>query len=200
MYDGLLWAVERAKAESTILQRLQLVEKQYLLATVHRAENTDDPARLRDILAAFNALAQRLVFPVHPRTRLKIEDLDWQPGPHIRLIEPVGYLDMVRLCAEARLILTVSGGLQKEAFRLRTPCVTLRNETEWLETVQSGWNILAVENTEQIVSSANILLTNTPVSIQLGINCGGVEKNCRYLSELCCFSNVTIQVKNLWYK
>jgi UDP-GlcNAc3NAcA epimerase len=153
MYDGLLWAVERVQKWSDILERLQIKEKSYLLATVHRAENTDDPERLSNILTAFDNLDEPLIFPTHPRTRVRLQAINWRPRPHIQLIEPVGYLDMVNLTNQARLILTDSGGLQKEAYWLGVPCVTLRDETEWIETVESGWNIVVGANPNRIVEN-----------------------------------------------
>ncbi len=155
MADALAYAAERAATHSDILQRLGLTEKGFLLATVHRAENTDDPVRLRAILDAFAALDEPIVFPVHPRTRARIEALNLKSKiQNPKSIAPVGYLDMVRLEQAARMILTDSGGIQKEAYWLGVPCVTLRDETEWVETVQAGWNVLAGAETERIVMAA----------------------------------------------
>lgn len=156
MADALALASGRARERSDILARLSLAPGHYLLATVHRAENTDDPARLRAILAAFDTLDEPLVFPVHPRTRKLLVDLSYDPPPHVRLIEPVGYLDMVMLEQSARTILTDSGGIQKEAYWLGVPCVTLRDETEWVETVASGWNTLTGAATSRIVAAARL--------------------------------------------
>jgi UDP-N-acetylglucosamine 2-epimerase len=152
MADALLDAVARAQDQSTVLSRFGLSPGHYLLVTVHRAENTDDPARLRSIFAALEAVGESIVFPAHPRTRAavqRLEDLHWPK--HVRLIEPLGYLDMVRLARSARMILTDSGGLQKEAYWLGVPCITLRDETEWVETVQSGWNVLTGAETQPIM-------------------------------------------------
>lgn len=156
MADTLGAAAERARQGSIILERLQLAEKKFLLATVHRAENTDDPARLTHLLAAFAQIAEPIVFPVHPRTRKALARLGNPEAacPNLVLIEPVGYLDMVRLEQAARMILTDSGGIQKEAYWLGVPCVTLRPETEWVETVQLGWNQLTGTATERIVQAA----------------------------------------------
>ncbi|PDW04029.1 non-hydrolyzing UDP-N-acetylglucosamine 2-epimerase [Candidatus Viridilinea mediisalina] len=151
MADALLMALARAQDRSTILERLKLNPGGYLLATVHRAENTDDPARLQAILAAFAALDEPLIFPVHPRTRKLMGS--YQPPPHVHLIEPLGYLDMVRLQQAARMILTDSGGIQKEAYWLGVPCVTMRDETEWVETVELGWNRLVGADTGRIVAA-----------------------------------------------
>lgn len=157
MAEALAFAAERAQSRSDVLTRLNLTERRYLLATVHRAENTDDTARLRNILAAFDALGEPVIFPVHPRTRKIIEAMAYAPAPQVCLIEPVSYLDMVMLEQSARMILTDSGGIQKEAYWLGVPCVTLREETEWVETVQAGWNMLAGTDAERIVETVRSL-------------------------------------------
>jgi UDP-N-acetylglucosamine 2-epimerase len=155
MYEALMWALKKARTHSTILDDLKLTPKNYLLATVHRAENTDNPERLNNILTAFNQITENLIWPVHPRTRKKLVELNWLPGNYIQLVEPIGYLDMVRIEENARTIITDSGGIQKEAFWLQVPCVTLRDETEWVETVESGWNTLTNTNQEKILESVN---------------------------------------------
>ncbi len=141
-----------------VLARLGLMERGYLLATVHRAENTDDLARLRNIMSALDALDEPVLFPVHPRTRNALErlaaEVSWRSN--VRPIEPVGYLDMVRLMRSARMILTDSGGVQKEAYWLGVPCITLREETEWVETVQAGWNVLAGADRERIIHAIRV--------------------------------------------
>jgi UDP-GlcNAc3NAcA epimerase len=143
MLDVLKWARERVESRSLgTLQRLGLESGSYLLATVHRSENTDDTTRFRSILKAFNAMDEPLVFPVHPRARRVIAATGVDLKGHVRLLDPVGYLDMIALTASARLVLTDSGGLQKEAYWLGVPCLTMRDETEWTETVQAGWNRL----------------------------------------------------------
>ncbi|MCL5742894.1 MAG: UDP-N-acetylglucosamine 2-epimerase (non-hydrolyzing) [Acidobacteria bacterium] len=143
MLDVTLMFREVALSRSRILERLGIREKSYVLATVHRAENTDDPARLQAILAGLTQVGRELpvVFPVHPRTRKTIQALGFSTDG-IRLIEPVGFLDMMRLEMGAEVIATDSGGVQKEAFFHRVPCVTLREETEWVESVELGWNRL----------------------------------------------------------
>ena len=154
MADALLWAAERARARSKILEQVGVQEKGYLLATVHRAENTDAPARLRAIMGAFAAPNEPVVFPIHPRTRACIQAFNLESEIHnLKSIAPVGYLDMVRLEQGARMILTDSGGIQKEAYWLGVPCVTLRDETEWVETVQTGWNVLVGADTVRIVAA-----------------------------------------------
>lgn len=143
MYDATLETAARAEAESAILQRLGLAPKTYAVATIHRAENTDDPARLDAILAWLGAQAAQtpVVFPVHPRSRKILEARGGAPAA-ITLVDPLGYIDMTRLVRNAQAVFTDSGGLQKEAYFHRVPCVTLRDETEWVETIDCGWNRL----------------------------------------------------------
>lgn len=147
MYDAALRFGRLAAERSGILQRLGLAGKPYVLCTIHRAENTGDLARLRNILAALDALAKDIpvVFPIHPRTQdvLARNQSSLPATNRLIIIDPVGYLDMVRLETGAALIATDSGGVQKEAFFHRVPCVTLRDETEWVELVEAGWNRLA---------------------------------------------------------
>ena len=126
---------------------------EYLLATVHRAENVDQPERLRGILSAFESLGQPVLFPMHPRVRAALERMDYSPPPQVMLRPPVGYLDMILLERHARVVLTDSGGVQKEAFWAGVPCVTLRDETEWTETVEQGWNTLAGADRERIIAA-----------------------------------------------
>ena len=157
MHDALLSAAERAQNRSGILKRLNLTARGYLLATVHRPENTDDPTRLCNILAAFGELEEAIIFPIHPRTRRVLENDSFNLKSEIanlKLIDPVGYLDMVRLEQSARMILTDSGGMQKEAYWLGVPCVTLRDQTEWVETVEAGWNVVVGADKERIVRAA----------------------------------------------
>lgn len=144
MYDAALQFGELAREKSTILAELNLAPKTYLLATIHRAENTDDPGRLESILEALSGLEEPVIMPLHPRTQQKIVEYGLEvPERGLKLIPPVGYLDMLMLEQNARLILTDSGGVQKEAYFFRAPCLTLRNETEWPETVEAGWNRVA---------------------------------------------------------
>jgi UDP-GlcNAc3NAcA epimerase len=122
---------------------------------VHRSENTDDIARLSSILTAFNSVDEPVIFPAHPRARKILTEAGFRLAPHVHLIDPVGYLDMVALAGSARLVLTDSGGLQKEAYWLGVPCLTPRDETEWVETAQAGWNVLVGANTNKIVAPVN---------------------------------------------
>lgn len=152
MFDAVRIFSLRAQQRSTILQYLGLDRGSYLLATVHRAHNTDDPENLRAILSALASLEEQVVFPLHPRTQQKIHEFDLANlfTQNLRCIEPVGYLDMLQLEQNARCILTDSGGVQKEAYFFAVPCLTLRSETEWTETVTSGWNILVGTDTSRI--------------------------------------------------
>jgi UDP-GlcNAc3NAcA epimerase len=151
MLDALNWAKQRSVgAENACLKGFGLKRKEYLVATLHRSENTDDGPRFQRILETFNSLNEPVVFPVHPRARKIINEINFRPNPDLHLIDPVGYLEMVVLVGAARLVLTDSGGLQKEAYWLGVPCVTLRNETEWVETVEAGWNVLVGPEPERI--------------------------------------------------
>jgi UDP-N-acetylglucosamine 2-epimerase (non-hydrolysing) len=151
MYDAIRWARERAADTAEILAELGVSEGEYVLATVHRAGNTDDRGRLEAILRTLSGLSEPVVLPAHPRTVARIEDFGIEDATAgIRLIEPVGYLDFVRLLDAADRVATDSGGVQKEAFFLDTPCVTLREETEWVETVEAGWNSLVGTDPEAI--------------------------------------------------
>lgn len=147
MYDVALHHGQRVNAETGLLARLGLSPNSYVLATVHRAENTDHSNRLGAIVDALIETAKKLpvVLPLHPRTRAvlrQLEKLD-RLASKVHLTEPLGYLDMVQLEKFAALIVTDSGGVQKEAFFYQVPCVTLRDETEWVELVEAGWNRLA---------------------------------------------------------
>ena len=215
MADALQFAATKASAQSDILARLGLQPQRYILATVHRAENTDDPKRLRNIMAALAELAERepVILPLHPRTKKILEathpslltphasqstmvrPLDelraglahhdtqnchpelvegrqsyhdtsscpplegvggGSPSPKtsgLKLIPPLGYFDIIALEKSARMLLTDSGGMQKEAYWLKVPCITLRDETEWVETVESGWNILTGADSNRIVTA-----------------------------------------------
>ncbi|WP_293865666.1 non-hydrolyzing UDP-N-acetylglucosamine 2-epimerase [uncultured Alsobacter sp.] len=143
MFDATLFAVKQAEGRATVRAELGLDKGKYALATVHRAENTDDPVRLAAVLAFLReqAAGVPVVLPLHPRTRQAVQ----RSGVSLeglRVVGPVGYLDMAQLLAGATAVFTDSGGLQKEAYFHRVPCTTLRDETEWTETVTHGWNRL----------------------------------------------------------
>jgi UDP-N-acetylglucosamine 2-epimerase len=152
MLDALLQHRPAAQRISTVLQRLDLLPGSYALVTVHRAANTDDPARLLGIVDALNAVeSETVVFPVHPRTQKALAAAGVRFAPHVRTVEPAGYFDMMMLEANARLIATDSGGVQREAYYLCRPCLTLRDETEWTETVDAGWNRLVGADPRRIL-------------------------------------------------
>lgn len=151
MLDALLEHAELARQRSDVLTRLRLAPRAYGLATIHRADNTDDPSRLAAILRALTDSGEPLLLPLHPRTEQRLAQLAAPPrGSSLRFIDPVSYLDMLMLEQHARMIVTDSGGVQKEAMFFKVPCVTLREETEWVETVESGWNELVGADPERL--------------------------------------------------
>ncbi len=158
MYDVALFHGARVGAEGRALARLGLAPAGYVLATVHRAENTDHPQRLAAIVDGLARVAaeRAVVWPLHPRTRavLEREGRLARLPPTLQVVEPLGYLDMVQLEKYAQVIATDSGGVQKEAFFHGVPCVTLRDETEWVELVQSGWNRLVPPHSAEAVAAA----------------------------------------------
>ncbi len=143
MFDATLYARHAALGQSDILERCALTPGQYVLSTIHRSENTDDETRLRAILEHLRraAVGKPIVLPLHPRTRQVLARFGIDTAG-LRLLEPVGYFDMHRLLGSAAMVLTDSGGVQKEAYFHRVPCVTLRDDTEWTETLAAGWNRL----------------------------------------------------------
>lgn len=159
MLDAIRFNSNLSRERSTILKTLSIEGTAYGVATLHRAANTDTE-RLQSLLHALNDVAKRhlpVVFSVHPRTvaRIKTECPDWKPESPLKLIDPIGYLDMIRLLDSATIVLTDSGGLQKEAFFLNIPCITLRDETEWPETVDGAGNILAGADRSRILAAAD---------------------------------------------
>lgn len=156
MYDVALRMAGDGADDPVQLERFGLRDEEYLLVTLHRAENTNDLDRLGEVLSALNDLsrATKVVFPIHPRTRGVIEKhgLDHLLQP-LQMLEPVGFADMLRLERRAKCILTDSGGVQKEAYFYGVPCVTARDETEWIETVETGWNTIAGATRARIVEA-----------------------------------------------
>lgn len=157
MFDAAIYFGEIAEQKSTLLKKLGLQSKEFILATVHRAENTDSRDTLIQIFEALIAVVQKhtLVLPLHPRTKKALEENGiWSTvSKQLLLIEPVGFFDMIMLEKNAFLIITDSGGIQKEAFFHKTPCLTLRNETEWTELVEFGFNILVGANKQKIIDA-----------------------------------------------
>jgi UDP-N-acetylglucosamine 2-epimerase len=153
MLDASLHHRVIAREKSNVLERLKLTPEKYALVTIHRANNTDDPQRLCSIVDALNAVGECIVFPVHPRTRNALRRIDAPFAAHVLLTEPASYYDMMVLEENARLIATDSGGVQREAYYFARPCITLRDETEWTETVEAGWNLLVGADYYKIVDA-----------------------------------------------
>lgn len=161
MYDAVLYNRKLAKEKSSILTDHDLVKGEYLLITIHRAENTDDPAKMKNILEAFAKTSEVKVWPIHPRTKHKLMDygFDLTAIPNLKIIDPVGYLDMLTLEADAKKIVTDSGGVQKEAYFMEVPCVTVREQTEWVETLEAEANILVGTDVSKMISAINKAVT-----------------------------------------
>lgn len=157
MFDALLHNAEIAEEKSTILEDFGLEHRRYLVATIHRPGNTDNKKNLQNIVDAFCEIDETIAFPMHPRTAKYLEEygLYEKLKKHVKLIKPLGYLDFLNLVANARKVLTDSGGVQKEAYMLKVPCITMRENTEWIETVEDGWNVLVGVNRERILRMVN---------------------------------------------
>ncbi len=158
MYDAALFFANQADRDLSLLRELQVESKAYYLSTIHRAETTNDRNKLKNILEALRQIDTPIILPMHPRTRKVIEaDAELQQivqqAKSLQVIDSVSYTHMVLLERHAQLILTDSGGVQKEAYFHGTPCITMRDETEWVETVEAGWNILVGSNTQAIIDA-----------------------------------------------
>jgi UDP-N-acetylglucosamine 2-epimerase len=160
MYDAVQQFSQIALQKSRILDILGLKTKEYLLATIHRAYNTDNPTVLSSIMSAFKKIDETILFPIHPRTLQAISAMNITIPSNVRAIDPVGYLDMLVLEQNARVILTDSGGIQKEAYFFKVQCLTLRTETEWVETIAGGWNTLVGTDAANIVSAVNTSISS----------------------------------------
>lgn len=154
MYDAVLFYRHLSKPTEALIRLIDNLKTNFYLATVHRAENTDDSLRLNNIIEAFNRVSETtpIVFPIHPRTR-KVIAKQGLNMKNIRIIDPVGYFDMLRLLENCTAVFTDSGGLQKEAYFFRKPCITLRNETEWVELVENGFNKLVGAERDKIIEA-----------------------------------------------
>ncbi len=144
MFDLLIYAMKVAERKSEILNKLKLKSKEYFLLTLHRAENTDNPEKLAKVTKFVNEISKKktVIFPMHPRTKQVCENSFVKFAENVGIIPPVGYFDIIKIMNNSLLIMTDSGGIQKEAYWLKIPCITLRGETEWTETIESGWNVL----------------------------------------------------------
>jgi len=163
MLDVVMQQRGRARVESRMPAALDLPPRGYVLATIHRAENTDDRERLSAVLDSLGGLALPVVIPLHPRTRSRIDRFGLRLPSHLRVIDPMGYLDMLALIDGARCVITDSGGVQKEAYYVGVPCVTLRDETEWTETVDAGWNMLCQPTPDALASAVATMAMPRPV-------------------------------------
>ena len=171
-----------AEERSRVLDDLGLEPGTYLVATAHRAGNVDRPERLQRLVELLAAMPQPVVFPVHPRTRLRLEEAGLTERlADVRLVSPLGYLDFMKLARHARAVLTDSGGVQKEAYLLGVPCITLRDTTEWVETVEAGWNVLVDLDTEAALAA----LERSPPAERPELYGGGhaAERVCRVLAS-----------------
>lgn len=167
MHDAIQDSMPRADSIApSLLTKLGVESGRYLLATAHRASNTDEPSNLANIIGALSESGEPVVFPAHPRTRKAMEHAGLTPGGNVRQIAPVSYLEMLALEKHARKILTDSGGVQKEAMWLGVPCITMRDETEWVETVELGWNTLTGTDPARILAAIEApRLQSTPPDV-----------------------------------
>lgn len=158
MYDAVLFYQNIAQPTSTIQSLIDSLDNSFYLSTIHRAENTDSPQKFHDIMQALNtiSLKKSVILPLHPRAKKSLEHCDYAD---IHIIDPVGYFDMITLLSRCQGVFTDSGGLQKEAYFFRKPCVTLRDETEWVELVQQGYNTLVGANYEAILEAEKTFLS-----------------------------------------
>lgn len=157
MFDLLLEQLAKLPPADAALREVSVQSGAFYLATIHRAENTDDAVRLRAIIDGLSNLDRPTVFPLHPRTRGALESLGLLGTPipkNLRILQPLGYLQMLQLERSAAAIVTDSGGVQKEAYLLGVPCVTVRDETEWVETTEDGWNVLVAADAGKIAAAA----------------------------------------------
>jgi UDP-GlcNAc3NAcA epimerase len=157
MVDALIAGSKVALQRSKIVESLNLTEKDYLVATIHRASNTDKPENLGRIVGAMISSGEKIVFPVHPRTEKMLTEfhlIDRLKGAtNVVITKPLDYIDFMRLMIGAKKVLTDSGGIQKEAYVLKIPCITAREDTEWVETLEDGWNILVGTDEKKIVDA-----------------------------------------------
>ena len=167
MYDNSLFYRDKAFRLSNIIEKLKLNDKKFVLATIHRNTNTDEPDRLKDILEKLNAIATQtnysVVFPIHPRTKKLINEFDLAALlQNIIVIEPLSFFDMIVMENYASLILTDSGGVQKEAYFYHKPCIIMRQETEWIEILQAGAGALEPQNVDEFISLVNKFINHPP--------------------------------------
>ena len=170
MIDSLSDNIERADQISNILETKGLVPEKYYLMTLHRPYNVDDPDKLCNIFTKLSKVDSQIIFPVHPRTRKVINDNSMVIPENVLLSEPVGYLDFIKLESCSMKIITDSGGIQKEAYILKKPCITIRPETEWIETVKEGWNVLVDVGSDDFINTIETFNPSQEQSDLFGIN------------------------------
>lgn len=166
MYDAVLMFKEIAKSKSGLLKELDVNSGEYILTTIHRAENTNDINRLRNMIEALNESGEKIILPLHPRTKKFIEGYGLNFNENIKVIDPIGYLEMLMLEENSKMIVTDSGGVQKEAYFMGKPCITMRDETEWVETVACGWNVVVGTDKNKILDN---IRNFKPTSMQQAI-------------------------------
>jgi UDP-GlcNAc3NAcA epimerase len=161
MYDAVMFYRKKIETHATVIKNLSLQNTPFILATLHRAENTNDPSRLKQICEALNEISKqiKIILPLHPRTKAFLEKENIQL--HAQIIDPVGYFDMLALLDNCAMVMTDSGGLQKEAYFFEKFCITLRDQTEWVELVEAGANVLAGADKDLIISQFNLNLNRT---------------------------------------
>ncbi len=159
MYDTFLFNSKLVAERKDILTDMGVERDRYFLATIHRQENTDHEGRLREIISTLGDLPYQVILPLHPRTQKHMVEFNIKPGSRIIQVSPVPYLDMLGLMVHSAGVLTDSGGLQKEACMSGVPCITLRDETEWVETVNAGWNFIAGTEKTVIIEAVNRIIT-----------------------------------------
>jgi UDP-N-acetylglucosamine 2-epimerase (non-hydrolysing) len=167
MLDSIIYYRKLIENKSRTLEDLSLDKKPYLLLTLHREANTDNEQRLKNILGAVSSVSCPVIFPIHPRTKQRIQSFNIKLPENIRVISPVGYFEFLRLIFHSDKLLTDSGGAQKQAFFLKKPCITLRPNTEWVETIENGWNILVDDNQEKIIEAVSSLNPKSPPDFSL---------------------------------
>ncbi|WP_417539699.1 non-hydrolyzing UDP-N-acetylglucosamine 2-epimerase [Marinobacter sp.] len=174
MYDASLFYKEKAR-KPQLPPELEIRGNDFVLCTIHRAENTDDPQRLKGIFQGLGDSGERVILPLHPRTRAKIAGYGVSIPENVKVIDPVGYLEMVWLEANCRLVATDSGGVQKEAYFFGKPCITMRDETEWVELVEGGWNKLVGADARAIKGAVSESLPASQTVLLFGDGGAGVE-------------------------
>jgi UDP-GlcNAc3NAcA epimerase len=169
MYDCAMKFLPHAEKNCDPFQKYGVEKKNYILLTSHRPANTDNRERLTNIIKAANELSEKypVLYPVHPRAKAYLEKYDLKFSENVKVLPPMSYFEMILAEKYAKLIMTDSGGMQKEAFFHEVPCITMRDETEWLETIESGWNIIVGADYHKIMESANTYLSSPPLPVRV---------------------------------